>query len=59
MEQKAHIAKMDLYLLDLRRSIRDPLINDNTIKTNIFTAKFFLKTRIVDFSNMAIEAIRD
>jgi len=50
---------MDLYLLDLRRSIGDFLIGDNTIKANIFVAKFFPKTRIVDFNNIAIEAIRD
>jgi len=50
---------MDLYLLDLRKSIRDPLISNNTIKANILIAKFFPKTRIVDFSNMAIEVIRD
>ena len=48
---------MDLYLLDLKKSIKDPLINNNTIKADIFTAKFFPKTRIVDFSNIKIEAI--
>jgi len=50
---------MDPYLLDLRRFTKDPLIGDNTIKTDILAAKFFPKTRIIDFSNMAIEAIRD
>jgi len=50
---------MDPYLLDLKGSIRDPLINNNIIKADIFTVKFFPKTRIVDFSNMAIEVIRD
>jgi len=50
---------MDLYLLDLRRSIKDPLIGDNTIKANILIVKFFPKTGIIDLSNIAIEAIRD
>jgi len=50
---------MDPYLLDLRRSIRDPLIGNNIIKTNILVAKFFPKTGIINFSNMAIEAIKD
>jgi len=50
---------MDPHLLDLRRSTKDPLIGDNTIKADIFTAKFFPKTKIIDFSNIAIEAIRD
>jgi len=50
---------MDLYLLDLRRSTGDFLIGDNTIKADIFAAKFFPKTRIIDFSDMAIEVIRD
>jgi len=50
---------MDPYLLDLKKSTKDPLISDNTIKANILTAKFFPKTKIIDFSNMAIEAIRD
>ena len=50
---------MDPYLLDLKRSTGDPLIGDNTIKANIFIAKFFPKTGIIDFSNIAIKAIRD
>jgi len=50
---------MDLYLLDLRRSTGDPLIGDNTIKADIFVAKFFPKTKTIDFSNIVIEAIRD
>jgi len=50
---------MDPYLLDFRKSTGDPLIGDNIVKANILTAKFFLKTGIVDLSNMAIEAIRD
>ena len=44
--------KVDPYLLDPRRSIKDPLTDNNTIKVNIFIAKFFLKTKIVDFSNI-------
>jgi len=50
---------MDFYLLDLKRSTGDPLIGDNTTKANIFIIKFFSKTGIIDFSNMAIEAIKD
>jgi len=50
---------MDPYLLDLRKSIRDPLTGDNTTKADILVAKFFPKTRIADLSNIAIEAIRD
>jgi len=50
---------MDPYLLDLRRSTGDPLIGNNTIKADILAAKFFPKTGIVDFSDMAIEVIRD
>jgi len=49
--------KADLYLLDLRRSIKDPLTNNNIIKADILTAKFFPKTRIVNLSNIKIEAI--
>jgi len=48
---------VDPHLLDLRRSIKDPLINNNIIKIDIFTAKFFLKTRIADLSNIKTEAI--
>ena len=50
---------MDSYLLDLRRSIKDPLISNNTIKINIFIVKFFPKTRTANFNNIAIEIIRD
>jgi len=50
---------VDFYLLDLRRSIKDPLINNNIIKVDIFIAKFFPKTRIVNFSNIKIEAIME
>jgi len=49
--------KADPYLLDLRRSTKDPLIDNNIIKANILTAKFFSKTRIADLSN--IEIIRE
>ena len=48
---------MDLYLLDLKKFIKDFLTDNNTIKTNIFIAKFFPKTKIVDFSDIKIEAI--
>jgi len=48
---------MDPYLLDLKRSTRDPLIGDNTIKANIFTVKFFPKTGIANLNNIAIEVI--
>jgi len=48
---------VDPYLLDLRRFIKNPLINNNTIKADIFIAKFFPKTKIVDFSNIKIEVI--
>jgi len=48
--------KADPYLLDLRRSIKDPLIDNNTIKADIFTAKFFPKTKTADFSNIKVEA---
>jgi len=50
---------MDPYLLDLKKSIKDPLIGDNIIKADIFIAKFFPKTGIVNFNNIAIEAVRD
>jgi len=43
---------VDPYLLDLKRFIKGLLINNNTIKINIFMAKFFPKTKIVDFSNI-------
>jgi len=50
---------MDPYLLDFRRSIKDPLIGNNTTKANIFVAKFFPKTIIINFSNITIEATID
>jgi len=49
--------KADPYLLDLRRFTKDPLIDNNIIKADILIAKFFPKTRIVDFSDM--ETIRE
>jgi len=51
--------KVDFYLLDLKKFIKDPLINNNTIKADILMAKFFLKTRIVDFNNIKVEAIME
>jgi len=51
--------KADLYLLDLRRSTKDPLIDNNTIKADIFTAKFFPKTKIVNLNNIKIETITE
>ena len=50
---------MDPYLLDLRRFIKNPLINNNTIKADIFIVKFFLKIKIVNLSNIKIEAIME
>jgi len=47
---------VDPYLLDLKRFIKDLLINNNIIKANIFIAKFFPKTKTVNFSNIVIEA---
>ena len=49
--------KADPYLLDLRRSIKDPLIDNNFIKADILAASFFPKTRVVDLSNINIEEI--
>jgi len=43
---------VDLYLLDLKRFIKDPLINNNIIKIDILIAKISPKTEIVDFSNI-------
>ena len=48
--------KVNPQLLDLKRSIEDPLINNNIIKIDIFAAKFFLKISIIDFSNIEIKA---
>jgi len=47
--------KADPYLLDLRRSTKDPLTDNNIIKADIFAAKFFPKTRIVNFSDIKTE----
>jgi len=52
--RKVSIVKADPYLLDFKRLIKDPLINNTIIKVNIFIIKFFLKTKIVDFSNIKI-----
>jgi len=49
--------KANPYLLDLRRFIKDLLINKNTIKADIFIAKFFPKTKIVNFRDIKIEVI--
>ena len=48
---------MDPYLLDLRRSIKDPLIGNNSVKANILAASFFPKTGVADLSNINMEAI--
>jgi len=48
---------VDPYLLDLRKFIKDPLINNNILKTDILIAKFFPKIKIVDFSNIKKEVI--
>jgi len=45
---------VDPYLLDLRRFIKDPLIDNNTVKVNIFIVKFFLKIKIANFNNIEI-----
>ena len=47
---------MDLQLLDFRRSIKNPLTDNNIIKIDIFVIKFFFKTGIVDFSDIKTEA---
>ena len=49
--------KADLYLLDLRRSIKDPLIDNNSAKANILAASFFPKTGVVDLSDINTEVI--
>ena len=49
--------KVDPYLLNLRRFIKDPLIDNNTIKADILAAKFFPKTGIADPSDINIEVI--
>jgi hypothetical protein len=57
--KKANIAKADPHLLGLRRSIKDPLINNNTIKAKILVASFFPKTGAADLNNINIEAITE
>ena len=51
--------KADFYLLDLRRFIKDFLINNNIIKIDIFIAKSFPKTKTVNFNNIKIKAITE
>jgi len=51
--------KADLYLLDLRRSIKDFLIDNNIIKADIFIVKCFPKTKIADFSNIKVKVIME
>ena len=48
---------MDPHLLDFKGFIKDLLISNNIIKANIFIVKFFPKTQIVNFSDIAIKAI--
>ena len=48
---------MDFYLLNFKKSIKDFLINNNTIKADIFIAKFSPKTKIADFNNNKIEIL--
>jgi hypothetical protein len=55
--KKASVVKADPYLLNLKRSIKDPLIDNNFIKANILAANFFSKIRAVDFSNINTEVI--
>jgi len=47
------------HLPDLRRSIEDPLVDNNTIKADILTAKFFPKTGTADLSDIEIETIME
>ena len=54
--RKASTAKVDPQLPDLRRSIEDPFTDNNITKADIFAAKFFPKTGIVDFNNIEIKA---
>ena len=49
--------KVNPQLLDLRKSSKDPLTDNNIIKANILTAKFFPKTNIADLSDIEIKAI--
>src|SRR6266702_4767362 len=47
---------MDFYLPDFRKSIEDPLTNNNTIKMYIFVIKFFPETGVMDFNDIEIKA---
>jgi len=51
--------KADPHLLDLKRSTKDLLIDNNTIKAKILIAKFFPKIRIADLNDIKIEAIME
>ena len=55
--KKVNIAKANPYLLNLKKSIKDPLIDNNTIKAKILIASFFFKTRIINLNNINIKAI--
>jgi len=50
---------MDPYLPDFRRFTKDSLIDNNIIKADICEVKFFPKTRVINFSDIVIEAIKD
>ena len=50
--RKTSIAKADFYLPDLRRSIEDPLTDNNIEKTEILAASFFPKTGVTDLNNI-------
>ncbi len=47
---------MDFYLPDFRKSIEDPLTDNNTIKMDIFVIKFFPETGVMDFNDIEIKA---
>jgi len=51
--------KADPHLLDLRKFIKNLLINNNIIKADIFIVKFFPKTGIVNFSNIKVKVITE
>ena len=55
--KKTSIVKVNPYLLDLKRSIKDFLIDNNTIKAEILAASFFPKTKIANLNNLNTEAI--
>jgi len=43
MEQKSKYSKGGPHLPNLKKSIKDPLTDNNIIKINIFVTKFFLR----------------